>query len=109
MATNGLEDMLAVVLAASKDKAYVDAVEKMQRAYRELILADAQARRSKTAVLIRSMARIDAELIRFKRERDRVASNLTPEAHGAIDMYLKTVEQAKKDIMREKNALKLGR
>ena len=105
-AFDGLGDIFSVVLAASKDKVYMDAIQKMQVAYHELILAEADSRRDKTAVLIRAMAKIDCEIIRFKREYNRIAAQLTSESIIAIDCYLKQIEQKKKDIAYEKNIIK---
>ena len=105
----GFGDLFSVVLAASKDKVYMETAEKMQAAFHELLLAEADARRDKTATLIRAMAKIDGEVIRFKREYNRIAEQLAPEAITAIDGYLKMIEQKKKDIAHEKNAMKVRR
>ena len=105
---SGFGDLFSVVLAASKDKVYMETTEKMKVAFHELILAEADARRDKTATLIRAMAKIDCEVIRFKREYKRIAEQLAPDAITAIDGYLKIIEQKKKDINREKNVLKRG-
>lgn len=102
----GFGDFASFVLAASKDKVYMEAAEKMQAAFHELILAEAEARRVKTSTLILAMARIDCEVIRFKREYSRIAVQLTPEAITEIDGYLKMIDQKKKDITYEKNAMK---
>ena len=106
---NGLGELFSVILAASKDKVYMETVEKMQAAFHELILLEADSRRDKTANLIRSMAKIDTEVIRFKREYARLFEQLAPEAVTAIDSYLKLIEQKKKDIAHEKNAMKVRR
>lgn len=105
----GFGDLFSVVLAASKDKVYMEITEKMQTAFQELILTEADARRNKTATLIRAMAKIDGEVIRFKREYNRISGQLAPEAITAIDGYLKMIEQKKKDIVHEKNSLKVRR
>ena len=105
----GIGDLVSVVLAASKDKIYMETAEKMQAAFHELILAEADARRDKTSALIRSMAKIDGEVIRFKREYNRIIDQLSPEAKTAINSYLKMIEQKKKDIAHEKNVMKVRR
>lgn len=102
-------DLFSVVLAASKDKVYMETAEKMQVAFHELILAEADARRDKTATLIRAMAKIDGEIILFKKECNRIGEQLSPDAITAIDSYLKMIEQKKKDIAHEKNAMKVRR
>lgn len=104
----GFGDLFSIVLAASKDKAYVDAAKKIETAFHELILAEADARRDKTAALICAMAKIDDEVIRFKRVYNCIVKQLTPEAIAAIDGWLKKMEQKKKDIIHEKNVLKRG-
>lgn len=109
MAANSLSDLVSIMMAASKDKVYVETVEKMQQAFHELILAEADSRRDKVSTLICSMAKIDSEVIRFKREYARVSAQLSPDAVKAIDNYLKIVEQKKKDIVYEKNSLKKRR
>lgn len=106
---DGYGDLFHVILAASKDKAYAEMAEKMQVAFHELILAEADARRDKTTTLIRARAKIDSELIRFKREYNRIADQLAPEAITAIDCYIKMIEQKKKDLIHEKNAMKVKR
>lgn len=105
-AVNGLGDLFAVVLAASKDKAYIETVEKMQAAFHELILAEAESRRDKTETLIREMSKIDREMIRFKREYNRIRTQLAPETIIAIDNYLKSIEQKKKELCYKKDMLK---
>lgn len=106
MIANNFGDLIAVMLAASKDKVYLETAEKMQVAFHELILTEADSRRNKVTALIRSMAKIDSEVIRFKREYSRISNQLAPEAITAIENYLKIVEQKKKDIVHEKNAMK---
>ena len=105
----GLGDLFSVVLAASKDKVYMETAEKMQAAFHELILAEADARRDKTSALIRALAKIDGEVIRFKREYNRIIDQLAPEAKTAINSYLKMIEQKKKDIAHEKTLMKVRR
>jgi hypothetical protein len=109
MAANNLGDLITVMLSAYKDKVYLETTEKMQAAFHELILTEAASRRDKVTALIRAMAKIDAEVIRFKREYSRISNQLTPEAITAIEDYLKIVEQKKKDIIHEKNAMKTRR
>ena len=72
----GFGDLFSVVLAASKDKVYMETAEKMQAAFHELILAEARTRRNKTSTLIRAMAKIDGEVIRFKREHNHIADQM---------------------------------
>ena len=109
MEITGLGDLFSVLLAASKDKKYMETAEKMQAAFHELIVAEADSRRDKVAILIRSMAKIDGEIVRFKREYSRISNQLAPEAIDAINNYLKIVEQKKKDITHEKSTLKTRR
>ena len=110
MASSGrFGDLFPVVLSASKDKVYMETAERIQTAFHELILAEADARRDKTTTLIRAMAKIDGEVILFKREYNRIVGQLTPEAITAIDSYLKMIEQKKKDIVQEKNSMKVRR
>lgn len=106
---NGLGELFNLVLAASRDRAYLETVERMQAAYHQLILAEAESRRNKTTALILAMAKIDGELYRFMREYDRIAGQLTQQAINDIDSYLRIIEQEKKDIAFEKNALKKRR
>ncbi len=106
MAANELGDLIHLVLAASKDSMYQEAVEKMQQAFQELILTEAASRREKTAALIHAMAKIDIEVSRFKRVYSSISNQLTPEAKSTIDSYLKAIDRRKKDIINEKNALK---
>lgn len=102
-------DIFSFLMAASKDKAYEESVERVQNAFHTLILADAEARRSKTATLISAMAKIDAELIRFKREYNRIENQLTPEAKQHIEKYIVEIVNKKKDIIQEKNSIKVRR
>ena len=104
-----IDDLFKIVLAASKDKAYKDATEKMQAAFHELILTEAASRREKTKTLIQSMAKIDAEIIRFKREYARISDQFSPEAKDAIENILRIAENKKKDLIAEKNSLKFKR
>lgn len=106
---HGLEELFSLVLAVSKDRVYQDSIERMQAAFQELILAEADARRLKTEALIRKLAKIDVEIIRFKREYERIAGQLTPADVAAVDGYLKLIEQKRKEIAQEKNALKTKR
>lgn len=106
---NGLGDLFSVVLAASKDKVYMETAEKMQAAFHELSLAEAKARRDKTTTLIIARAKIDVEVKCFQNEYIRIAEQLTPEAIKAIDDYLKMIEKKKKDIAHEKKKLKTRR
>ena len=80
-------EFLSVLLAASKDRAYVEAVEKMQRAFQELVLTEAEARRTKTDTIIRVMAKYDMELQKFKRAYSLIDGQLTNDAKNVIDGY----------------------
>lgn len=105
----GAGELFSIVLAASKDKVYRETAEKMQIAFHELILAEAESRRDKTTTLIRAMAKIDSEIIRFKKEYNRIVEHLTPEVIAEIDGYLKMIEQKKRDIAYEKKTMKVRR
>ena len=109
MGISGIEELFSVVSGASKDKVYREIAEKVQDAFHELVLAEADTRREKTAVLIRTMAKMDAELFRFKYEYHRISHQLSPEAILVIDKYLRLIEQKRKDIAFEKNMLKTKR
>lgn len=109
MGVDNISDLLAIIMGASKDKVYLETVEKNQQAFHELILAEADSRRNKVSSLIRSKAKIDVEVACFKKEYDRISGQLSKEAVDAIDNYLKIIEQKKKDISYEKNMLKIKR
>lgn len=109
MGVDYISDLLAVLMGASKDNVYLETVEKMQQAFHELILAEADSRRNKVTTLIRSKAKLDAEVACFKKEYERISDQLSQEAVDAIDNYLKIIEQKKKDISYEKNKLKIKR
>lgn len=103
---SGLCDLISIISAASKDKSYSETVKKMHKTFQELILAEANARRNKIDSLIRTMAKIDSEIFRFKYEYARISNQLTPEAISKINKFLRDYEQKKKDIIFEKNRLK---
>ncbi len=103
---NDFNDLFSIVFAASKDKIYLETSEKLQQAFHELIIAEANSRRNKITTLIKSMAKIDCEIIKFKQAYSRIYKQLTLDAIDAINQYLKIIEQKKKDIIREKDKLK---
>lgn len=109
MSVKDIEDLLSIILAASKDEVYLNNLEKLQNAFHELIISEAAARRTKTESIICAMSKLDIELIKFKREYNRIAKHLTPEAKNAIDNYLKIIENKKSELIYEKNRLKLRR
>lgn len=109
MVVDNISDLLSIIIAASKDKVYLENVEKMQQAFHELILAEAESRRNKVSSLIRAKAKIDVEVECFKKEYARISGQLSQEAVDAINNYLKIIEQKKKDISYEKNKLKIKR
>ena len=99
------EGMFSIILGVSKDHAYIEAVKNMQKAFQDLVLAEADSRRSKTDTLIRIMAKYDREVYRFKREYFRIREQLTTDAQKKIDKYILDIEKERKLIVREKNAL----
>lgn len=102
----GADDLFSIVLAVFKDKAYMETAKKMQVAFHELILAEADARRDKTTTLICARAKFESEIIRFKKVYNHISEQLTPEAKATIDRWLKMLEQKKKDLIHEKDGLK---
>ncbi len=94
-----------MLLGISKDRAYVEAIENMQDAFGELILAEAESRRSKTDTLIRVLAKYDRELNRFKREYSRIQEQLTEDAKNVLDQYISDIEKKRRSIIREKASL----
>ena len=109
MVAKNFGDLIGIMLAATKDKVYLETTKKMQAAFHELILAEADSRRDKVKALILAMAKIDREVDQFKREYNRIYNHLAPEAITAIEDYLKIVQQKKKDIAHEKNSIKIRR
>lgn len=105
MSGGNLGDLFSIILGVSEDRAYVEAVENMQKAFQELVLAEADARRSKTDTLIRIMAKYDRELLRFKREYSRIQEQLTVDAQKVLDKCISDIEKKRKSIAREKNTL----
>lgn len=109
MGVDNINDLFLIIMGASKDKIYLETVEKTQQAFHELILAEADSRRNKVSSLIRSKAKIDVEVACFKKEYERISGQLSEEAVDVINKYLKIIEQKKKDISNEKNMLKIKR
>ncbi len=106
MRFDGLGEFFSVALSASKDQAYREAARAMEEAWHDLIIAEADSRRQKSNVLIRALAKIDRELMHFKREYSRIAGKLTAEAQKQLEQYIRDAEQYRKDIIFEKNQLK---
>lgn len=106
MSGNKFGDLFSVIIAASKDKAYLEISEKLQKSLHEYIISEAANRRDKTDTLIRAMAKIDIELIQFEREYKRIDNDLSENAKKSINELINEVEQRKKDIIFEKNSFK---
>lgn len=108
MAAVDFQELLSLLSAISKDRAYQTAAENLRSAYHNYMTAEADARRQKTSSLIEAMARIDREILLYRREYQRIRPMLSPDAVCDIEQFLAQAEKKKRDISMEKRMIRKG-
>ncbi len=97
-----LYSIFTMIKAHVKD-VQIDALElSMINAHRELIAAEAQARRNKNTGIIKTMHAINIQLIEIKNAYNRIRKNLNDEACNEIEAWIKSCENRRQSLAKGK-------
>lgn len=103
--TNNLMYLLDLVLGVVKDKAFQEALQSVQTAQREYLIAEAEARRGKSKAVIQQMAKLDASVITLRREYARVGPMLTPDAQARFEELFDSLSRQRTLLVQKKKSL----
>ena len=95
-------NMIEMALAVVKDQAMIINLRKIEDAQRDFLLAEADQNRNHNRELIRSIAKIDVELIKLKNDFIKGKSNLDSESIKAIEDLIAFIE---KDLQKKRKEL----
>lgn len=97
-----LYSIFTVIRALIKD-VQIDELERcMINAQRELIEAEAQARRNKNTHIIKSMHAINMQLIEVNNSFSKIRKDLNEEACNEIEEWIKVCEKHRQTLAKEK-------
>ena len=96
-------DLVNVALAIIKDKAIRDEISRVENAYRELLVQEAASRRKKNAAVIKSIQKIDIEIIKLESAINGLNNELSVEAKESIYKIIRYLKVQRKDLVLEKN------
>lgn len=105
---NNLTYLLNLALGAVKDRAFQEALQSVQTAQREYLIADAEARRGKSNAIIQQMAKLDAAVLRLRREYSRVGPMLTPDAQARFEELFDSLSRQRTLLVQKKKSLSSG-
>ncbi|MBD5133059.1 MAG: lecithin retinol acyltransferase family protein [Clostridiales bacterium] len=103
--TNDLMYLLDFALGIAKDKAFEEALQSVQTAQREYLIADADARRVKTRATIQQIAKLDVATRKLEFEYIRVKPMLTPDTQTHLDRLLEGLSQQRHHLVQKKKSL----
>ena len=97
-----LYSIFKMIKAHVKD-VQIDVLERnMISAQRELIAAEAQARRNKNAGIIKTMHTINIQLIEVKSTYSKIRTSLNEEACNEIEAWIKACEKRRQSLAKDK-------
>ena len=102
---NVLGDLVNVALAVIKDKALRDEIRRVENAYRELLIQEADSRRKKNTALIKSIQKIDLEVIKLESSLTGLRNELSTEAIESIETIIRYLKVRRKDLVLEKDQI----
>jgi hypothetical protein len=97
----GFDSVIELAISYYKDKVQQEVIEKFRVESRRLLEADADARRAEKGEIIKSMARLKSQLVRFKFEYNRLVKKCG--SIQALDDYIRVIENHIKKLSIEKN------
>ncbi|SNS70026.1 hypothetical protein SAMN05446037_101775 [Anaerovirgula multivorans] len=97
-----LYSIFSMIKAHVKDVTIDDLERSMISAQRELIEAEAQARRKKNAGIIKTMHTINMQLIEVKNSYSKIRNELSEEACEEIETWIKSYEKYRQTLVKEK-------
>lgn len=95
------DSFLELAIAAYKDKVLQETYEKLRSEAIALALSDADARRTKASILVRSMAKLKMQLAKFVATYQPIAREAGQ--IPAIEEYIKDIELQIKQYSYQKN------
>ncbi|KUO74921.1 MAG: hypothetical protein APF81_08185 [Desulfosporosinus sp. BRH_c37] len=99
-------DIFNHAIKICKEQEYLALEEKLHISYLELMAVESNCRRQKSSAIITSMQTVDRELKLLKFEYGRVKERFKIQRLLAIENYINEIEQFRKKLLFEKNALK---
>lgn len=100
-----LNAAIQIITSIAKDEVCKSMIEDMKRVQRDLLEAEAVARRKKSTILIKSIARIDYSLELLQRDYSKIKSNMTPDAKSVVEQYISNINNQKLRLTLEKRKL----
>lgn len=105
---NELLGLLDVALGIAKDKAFYDALAKVQAAQREYLIAEADANRAKARGIINSMVKLDITTRKFEFEYHRIETELSQEAKSHFAKIFNRLQSQRQDLLLKKGKIGIG-
>lgn len=99
---NHLLNLIDVTLGFAKDKAFHDALIRIQEAQREYLCAEADAKRGKERSIINAMAKLDIETTKLKFEYRRIQPVLSSGAQIHFDKLFDSLQAQRERLVQEK-------
>lgn len=100
---NELLGMLEIALGIAKDKAFYDALAKVQKAQREYLMAKADSERARVNGIINSMVELDLAADKLEFEYQRIQNVLSLDAKMRLEDILARLRLQREVLNREKN------
>jgi|GEM_PF-6207811 len=102
----GALDALTHAVKICQEHEYFALEEKVHKSYLQLMAVESDCRRQKSSAIITSMQTVDRELKLLIFEYCRVKERFKIQHISAIEIYINEIEQFRKKLLFEKNALK---
>lgn len=97
--------LLDIALGYAKDRAFYTALEHVQAAQREYLIAEAESNRIKSRTIIMAIAKIDITSKKFELEYRRIEKDLSPEARNLLSDVLDNLHVQRQELIQKKKVL----
>lgn len=97
--------MINIALCSVNDNALKDVLAKVQNAERDYLIAETNARRTKSSELIRSIAKLDIEKTKLINTYNSIESGLSDEAKIAVERVINDLNKQRNQLVIEKRRI----
>ena len=103
MNANDIIPLIDIALGIAKDKAFLDALERVKNAQREYLIAESNANKKKTGEIINEINRLDISVVKLKHEYSRIKPHLTDDACEHFRSLFKSLQTQRERLLSDKN------
>lgn len=102
---NDLLGLIDIAVGIAKDKAFADALSRVQAAQREYLIAEADENRSKARGVVEAIVKLDITTKKLEIEYRRIKTSLSPSAVARFDRLFDSLDAQRQALVQEKKSI----